>query len=148
MLCLLLHGVLRQSNFFSRRHPFLGRYKVGVTEKGEMTALEVDLYANAGCTMDLSFSVVGRAMFHATNSYKVNGPLRVKGYVCKTNLPSNRNVTRFLSSKPSTHSLNPTNDFIHRQTQCMSNTFLRLCWILGGDYWNRQLYYLKLRLYQ
>ena len=54
-----------------------------------MSALSIDLYANGGCTMDLSFSVVGRAMFHATNSYKVKGPIRVKGYVCKTNLPSN-----------------------------------------------------------
>ena len=71
------------------RHPFLGRYKVGFTETGKLTALEMDLYSNAGCTMDLSFSVMGRAMFHATNSYKIDGPLRVKGHVCKTNLPSN-----------------------------------------------------------
>ena len=71
------------------RHPFLGRYKVGFTETGKLTALEMDIYSNAGCTMDLSFSVMGRAMFHATNSYKIDGPIRVKGHCCKTNLPSN-----------------------------------------------------------
>ena len=71
------------------RHPFLGKYKVGFSDKGELTALEMNIYSNAGCTMDLSFSVVGRAMFHATNSYKVSGPIRIKGHVCKTNLPSN-----------------------------------------------------------
>ena len=71
------------------RHPFLGHYKVGFNEEGVLQALSIDIYANAGHTMDLSFSVVGRAMFHATNSYKIKGPIRVKGYCCKTNLPSN-----------------------------------------------------------
>ena len=55
----------------------------------------MDLYSYAVWTMDLSFSVMGRAMFHATNSYKIDGPLRVKGHVCKTNLPSNTEFRGF-----------------------------------------------------
>merc|ERR1719373_1107092 len=38
--------------------------------------------------MDLSFSVMERAMFHSDNCYKVPH-LRVRGHCCKTNLPSN-----------------------------------------------------------
>ena len=55
---------------------------------GKVLAADVDLYNNAGWTMDLSFSVMERAMFHSDNSYLVPN-LRVRGHCCKTNLPSN-----------------------------------------------------------
>ena len=70
------------------RHPFLGRYKVAFSSDGLVQAVEVDLYNNAGHTMDLSFSVMERAMFHSDGSYKVPN-LRARGHCCKTNLPSN-----------------------------------------------------------
>ena len=70
------------------RHPFLGKYKVGFDSSGRILAADVDLYNNAGWTMDLSFSVMERAMFHSENSYRVPA-LRVTGHCCKTNLPSN-----------------------------------------------------------
>ena len=70
------------------RHPFLGRYKVAFSSDGLVQAVEVDLYNNAGYTMDLSFSVMERAMFHSDGSYKVPN-LRARGHCCKTNLPSN-----------------------------------------------------------
>ena len=70
------------------RHPFLGRYKVAFTREGRVEAADVNLFNNAGWTMDLSFSVMERAMFHSDNCYKVPH-LRVKGHVCRTNLPSN-----------------------------------------------------------
>jgi len=70
------------------RHPFFGKYKVAFDCNGMIQAADVDLYNNAGWTMDLSFSVMERAMFHSDNSYKVPN-LRVKGHCCKTNLPSN-----------------------------------------------------------
>ena len=50
--------------------------------------MDVDLYNNAGWTMDLSFAVMERAMFHSDNSYHVPA-LRATGHCCKTNLPSN-----------------------------------------------------------
>ena len=70
------------------RHPFLGKYKVAFNKDGKVLGADVDLYNNAGWTMDLSFSVMERAMFHSDNSYLVPN-LRVKGHCCKTNLPSN-----------------------------------------------------------
>lgn len=30
------------------RHPFLAKYKVGFTQQGKVTALDVELYNNAG----------------------------------------------------------------------------------------------------
>lgn len=70
------------------RHPFMYNYKVGFNNDGKINALEVDLYCNAGWTMDLSFSVMDRAMMHVDNCYKISN-VRISGYVCKTNLPSN-----------------------------------------------------------
>ena len=70
------------------RHPFLGKYRVAFDSEGRVQAADVSLYNNAGWTMDLSFSVMERAMFHSDNCYKVPN-LRVRGHCCKTNLPSN-----------------------------------------------------------
>uniref|UniRef100_A0A1L8DYE4 Xanthine dehydrogenase n=1 Tax=Nyssomyia neivai TaxID=330878 RepID=A0A1L8DYE4_9DIPT len=70
------------------RHPFYFKYKVGCTKEGQITALVVSIYNNAGQSMDLSFSIVERAMYHILNSYYVPNAL-VEGWVCKTNLPSN-----------------------------------------------------------
>lgn len=70
------------------RHPFLCRWRVGFTDEGLLTAADMDLYANSGCSMDLSVAVVHRALFSASNSYKWQH-MRVTGYACKTNLPSN-----------------------------------------------------------
>ena len=58
------------------------------SSSGQVHAVEVDLFSNAGCTMDLSFRVMERAMLHSDGSYKVPH-LRVRGHCCKTNLPSN-----------------------------------------------------------
>ncbi|KAL5278948.1 XDH.2 family protein [Megaselia abdita] len=70
------------------RHPFYYTYKVGFNKDGKINALEVDLYCNAGWTMDLSFSVMERAMNHVDNCYKIEN-VKITGYVCKTHLPSN-----------------------------------------------------------
>lgn len=70
------------------RHPFLARYKVGFMKTGIVVALEVDHYSNAGNTMDLSGSIMERALFHMDNCYKIPN-IRGTGRLCKTNLPSN-----------------------------------------------------------
>nr|XP_031540787.1 xanthine dehydrogenase/oxidase isoform X2 [Vicugna pacos] len=70
------------------RHPFLARYKVGFMKTGKIVALEVDHYSNAGNSLDLSHSVMERALFHMDNSYKIPN-IRGTGRLCKTNLPSN-----------------------------------------------------------
>nr|AOE46690.1 xanthine dehydrogenase [Drosophila bipectinata] len=70
------------------RHPFLFKYKVGFTKEGLITACDIECYNNAGWSMDLSFSVLERAMYHFENCYRIPN-VRVGGWVCKTNLPSN-----------------------------------------------------------
>uniref|UniRef100_A0A8C7F7Y5 Xanthine dehydrogenase n=1 Tax=Oncorhynchus kisutch TaxID=8019 RepID=A0A8C7F7Y5_ONCKI len=70
------------------RHPFYGRYKVGFMKSGKVVALEVTYYSNAGNSMDLSLSIMERALFHMENSYSI-ATIRGRGYVCKTHLPSN-----------------------------------------------------------
>uniref|UniRef100_A0A8C1N6W6 Xanthine dehydrogenase n=1 Tax=Cyprinus carpio TaxID=7962 RepID=A0A8C1N6W6_CYPCA len=70
------------------RHPFFGHYKVGYMNNGRVMALEVTLYSNAGNSLDLSLSILERALFHMDNSYNIPN-IRATGYVCKTNLPSN-----------------------------------------------------------
>lgn len=70
------------------RHPFFCRWKVAFSGDGTLSAIDMDLYANGGNSFDLSASVVQRAMFSMDNAYKCDN-VRVTGYVCKTNLPSN-----------------------------------------------------------
>ncbi|XP_063040378.1 xanthine dehydrogenase/oxidase [Engraulis encrasicolus] len=70
------------------RHPFYGCYKVGYMNSGEVKAVEVTFYSNAGNSMDLSLSIMERALFHMENSYNVPHMCGT-GYMCKTNLPSN-----------------------------------------------------------
>ncbi|KAJ7988705.1 hypothetical protein DPEC_G00312000 [Dallia pectoralis] len=70
------------------RHPFYGRYKVGYMKSGRVVALQVTFYSNTGNSMDLSLSIMERALFHMTNSYSVAN-VWGRGYLCKTHLPSN-----------------------------------------------------------
>ncbi|XP_059183934.1 xanthine dehydrogenase/oxidase isoform X2 [Centropristis striata] len=70
------------------RHPFYGKYKVGFLNSGKVVALDVSYYSNAGNSMDLSLSVMERALFHMENSYSVAN-VRGRGFLCRTNLTSN-----------------------------------------------------------
>lgn len=70
------------------RHPFLAKYKVGFTANGKIKALDVKMYSNAGNSLDLSKSVMERAIFHMENCYLIPN-IRGHGYLCKTNIPSN-----------------------------------------------------------
>ncbi|XP_029282570.1 xanthine dehydrogenase/oxidase isoform X2 [Cottoperca gobio] len=70
------------------RHPFYGKYKVGFLNSGKVVALDVSYYCNAGNSMDLSLSVMERALFHMENSYSLAN-VRGRGFLCRTNLPSN-----------------------------------------------------------
>ncbi|KAK7065268.1 hypothetical protein SK128_021571 [Halocaridina rubra] len=70
------------------RHPFLCKWKVGFSDQGILLAIDADLYANAGYSLDISHAVVQNAMFAMDNAYKCDN-VKIIGYVCKTNLPSN-----------------------------------------------------------
>jgi xanthine dehydrogenase large subunit len=71
-----------------KRHPFKMIYKAAHDDRGVITALDVQMFSDGGCTMDLSYSILERAMLHADNAYFVPN-VRITGRVCKTNLPSN-----------------------------------------------------------
>ncbi|KAF6158613.1 hypothetical protein GIB67_040127 [Kingdonia uniflora] len=71
-----------------QRHSFLGKYKVGFTNEGKLLALDLEIYNNAGNSMDLSLAILERAMFHSDNVYDIPN-VRIRGRVCYTNLPSN-----------------------------------------------------------
>lgn len=71
-----------------KRHPFLCRYHVGFTPRGELLALEADLYSDGGFSNDLSRAILDRAMFHVDNAYFLPS-VRLTGQAAKTHLPSN-----------------------------------------------------------
>ncbi|KAF3772001.1 Xanthine dehydrogenase 1 [Nymphaea thermarum] len=71
-----------------QRHSFLGKYKVGFTNEGKVLALDLEIYNNAGNSLDLSYAVLERAIFHSDNVYDIPN-VRIRGKVCYTNLPSN-----------------------------------------------------------
>ncbi|TKY48375.1 Xanthine dehydrogenase 1 [Spatholobus suberectus] len=70
-----------------QRHSFLGKYKVGFTNEGRVLALDLEIYNNAGNSLDLSLAILERAMFHSDNVYEIPN-MRVMGRVCFTNFPS------------------------------------------------------------
>ncbi len=71
-----------------KRHPFKTWYTVGFDDDGLITALYLKLFSNGGCSTDLSFAVLERAMLHSDNAYFLPN-VRITGHVCRTNLPSN-----------------------------------------------------------
>lgn len=71
-----------------QRHPFLGKWKVGVNKDGKLQALELDVFNNAGWSFDLSPAVCERAMTHSDNCYYIPN-VHVRGRLCKTNTMSN-----------------------------------------------------------
>ncbi|EKV16851.1 Xanthine dehydrogenase HxA, putative [Penicillium digitatum Pd1] len=71
-----------------QRHPFLCRWKVGVTKDGKLLALDADVFANGGHTQDLSGAIVERSLSHIDGVYKIPN-VSVRGRICKTNTVSN-----------------------------------------------------------
>lgn len=71
-----------------QRHPFLGRWKVGVNKDGKIQALDIDIFNNGGWSWDLSAAVCERSMSHSDGCYRVPN-VHVRGRICKTNTMSN-----------------------------------------------------------
>ncbi|HKU39159.1 MAG TPA: xanthine dehydrogenase molybdopterin binding subunit, partial [Polyangiales bacterium] len=66
-----------------KRHPFLARFDVGFGHQGELHGLKIELYSDGGYSLDLSAPVLGRAMFHVDNCYRLPH-VEVLGRVCRT----------------------------------------------------------------
>ncbi|CAF3610866.1 unnamed protein product [Rotaria sp. Silwood1] len=71
-----------------QRHPFKISYKVGFTNKGLFSALDIRLWSNAGCSFDQSMPILQKAMLHIDNTYQFHN-VEIRGRLCKTHLPSN-----------------------------------------------------------
>jgi xanthine dehydrogenase molybdopterin binding subunit/xanthine dehydrogenase small subunit len=71
-----------------KRHPFLATFDVGVDDQGFLQAAKIDIYSNAGWSLDLSRAVTDRAVFHLDNAYYIPNVL-FRGHVARTNLASN-----------------------------------------------------------
>jgi len=70
-----------------KRHPFLGRFRVGFSVEGQLQALLLELFSDGGYSLDLSAPVLGRAMFHIDNCYLLPN-VEVVGRVCRTHAVS------------------------------------------------------------
>ncbi|XP_077292706.1 xanthine dehydrogenase-like isoform X2 [Arctopsyche grandis] len=70
------------------RHPFYFKYKIAVKDNGKIDGAIIEMYNNGGYCYDLSAAVLERAMLHCENAYYIPN-LKIVGYMCKTNLPSN-----------------------------------------------------------
>ena len=71
-----------------KRHPFLGKFRVGFDEDGMLLAAKIDLFSNGGWSLDLSRAITDRALFHLDNAYYIPN-VEFSGRVAKTNLASN-----------------------------------------------------------
>lgn len=60
----------------SKRHPFIIRIKTGVTEKGYLTACQVDVIGDTGAYASSGLAVVHKGMYHCTGPYNIDN---VKG---------------------------------------------------------------------
>jgi xanthine dehydrogenase large subunit len=71
-----------------KRHPFQYRYTVGFDDQGSVLALDAELAADAGWSLDLTPGVIARALTHIDNAYWIPH-FRAVGYACRTNKQSN-----------------------------------------------------------
>jgi xanthine dehydrogenase molybdopterin binding subunit len=70
-----------------KRHPFLGRFDVGFDDDGRILGLDVKLVSDGGWALDLSESILDRALFHLDNAYLFKD-VRLEGRVAKTHVTS------------------------------------------------------------
>lgn len=71
-----------------KRHPFKNFWEVGFDDEGKILGLKVKLYANGGAYVDLTPSILDRAMCHSDGSYFLE-TCRIEGRAVRTNQHSN-----------------------------------------------------------
>ena len=70
-----------------KRHPFKNFYEVGFDQDGKILALKVDIVANGGAYLDLTPSILDRAMFHVDGCYYIP-TCHINGKAVRTNQQS------------------------------------------------------------
>lgn len=71
-----------------KRHPFKNHYEVGFDHEGKIIALKAQLVANGGAYVDLTPSILDRALFHMDGSYYLEHCL-IEGKAVRTHQHSN-----------------------------------------------------------
>ncbi|KAI1205778.1 xanthine dehydrogenase [Annulohypoxylon truncatum] len=71
-----------------QRHPMQCKWKVGTDANGIIQCLDIDIYNNAGYSLDMSGAVMDRACTHIDNCYHIPHAW-IRGWLCKTNTVSN-----------------------------------------------------------
>ena len=71
-----------------KRHPFFAEYEVAFEEDGRLRGLRAELVSDGGWALDLSESILDRALFHLDNGYFIP-TLEITGRVAKTHTVSN-----------------------------------------------------------
>lgn len=71
-----------------KRHDYEIDYQVGFNTEGKIQGLEINFLARCGYSLDLSYAIISRTLFHADNAYYIPNAKYV-GYLCKTNTASN-----------------------------------------------------------
>ena len=55
----------------TKRHPYICKYKVGITKEGRITAMEIDLLGDGGAYLSKSHPVATRTLIEATGPYNM-----------------------------------------------------------------------------
>ena len=72
----------------TKRHPGIIRHRTGVTRRGKVTAMDIDVLLDGGAYATLSAVVLSRGALHATGPYRCDH-IRIRGRVMMTNTPPN-----------------------------------------------------------
>jgi CO/xanthine dehydrogenase Mo-binding subunit len=72
----------------TKRHPAIVRHRTGVTRRGQLTAMEIDVLMDGGAYSTLSGVVLSRGVIHATGPYRCDH-VHVHGRAMMTNTPPN-----------------------------------------------------------
>ncbi|MCE1252826.1 MAG: xanthine dehydrogenase family protein molybdopterin-binding subunit [Anaerolineae bacterium] len=83
----------------TKRHPFEMVYRTGVSRNGKLTAMQIDLLANAGAYASTSLVVLNTAITLATGAYEVPN-VSINARVVHTNSPVTAAFRGFGSNQP------------------------------------------------
>jgi len=72
----------------TKRHPSIVRHRTGVTKKGKLVALEIEVILDGGAYVTLSPVVLSRSCLHAAGAYRCPH-VRIEGRAVFTNTPPN-----------------------------------------------------------
>lgn len=71
-----------------KRHEFVNSYSIKYNDLGDLLSYNLDLKANGGAYIDLSFAILERALLHSDSGYYIP-EMNITGTAYRTNLPPN-----------------------------------------------------------